>query len=180
MEAKGSIEVFRKLGTGTLKGLWYGYVQMALFLIMIFGDLWLHYLIYGKSRAVLLEVSHKYNISTEIIGCICIFTFAYSLFKAFIPNRKIIVALISQAILMLTVWLYIVYEQDWNFKIVTIDRYMIFGWTASLYCLAFYFGRKFMFRILKSHPKSLRSIRIAFNSIVFSIPIIVYLFWWYA
>lgn len=180
MEAKGSIEVFRKLGTGTLKGLWYGYVQMALFLIMMFGDLWLHYLIYGKSRAVLLEVSHKYNIPAEIIGGICIFTFTYCLFKAFIPNRKIVVALISQAILMLAVWLYIVYNQDWNFRIVKIDIYMIYGWMSSLYCLALYFGRKFIFRILKNHPKSLRNIRIAFNSIVFSIPIIVYLSWWYA
>lgn len=156
-----------------LNGLWYSYVQMALLLILMFSDLWLHFLIYGKSRAVLLEVSHKYNTSTEIIGCICIFTFVYCLLKAFITNRKIIVALILQAALMFTVWLYIVYNQDLNFKIVTIDWYMILGWTASLYCLPFYFVRKCIFRMLKNHPKSLRNIRIAFNLLMIFIPIIM-------
>ncbi len=156
-----------------LNGLWYSYVQIVLLLIFIFGDLYAHYFVYGESRTVLLEVSYRYRLAGEIGGCICIYTFVYCFLMAFIPNRKIIPILISQAILMFSVWLYIVYNQNWNFKIVTIDWYMILGWTTSLYCLLFYFVRKSIFRMLKNHPKSLRSIIIAFNLLMIFIPIIM-------
>lgn len=81
--------------------------------------------------------------------------------------------LIAQGILMLAVWLYVVYEQDWNFKIVTIDSFMMSGWTASFYFFPFYFISKLVLKILNNRPKVLRNIRIAFNLFVFFAPVII-------
>lgn len=171
---------------GFLKGLWYSYAMFWLFeismLLLMYIELWVGLLKGENERGLKIEISHSwpYYIALEIGLCIFLFTLTFYTLKLFLPIKKWIIALITQDILMLAVWLYIVYEQDWNFKILTIDRYMISGWLALLYCLPFYFVRQFIFRILKSHPKSLRNIRIAFNSIVFLIPITVYLSWWYA
>lgn len=162
-----------------LKGLWYSYAMFCLFeismLLLMYIELWGGLLKGGNDRTLMIEISHSwpYYIALEIGLCIFLFTLTFYTLKLFLPIRKWIIALIAQGILMLAVWLYIVYEQDWNFKIVAIDWYMILGWTASLYCLLFYFVRKSIFRMLKNHPKSLRDIRIAFNLLMIFIPIIM-------
>ena len=104
-----------------------------------------------------------------------VFTFFCCLLSV-LPLKKWIIAVGAQVLLMLTVWLYIVYEQDWNFKIVTIDRYMIHGWTASLYCLVLYLARMMIFKALERHAKGLRVVRIVFNLLMVLIPAMMFIY----
>lgn len=109
-----------------LKGLWYSYAMFFLFeismLLLMYIELWVGSLKGGNDRTLMIEISHSwpYYIALEIGLCIFLFTLTFYTLKLFLPIKKWIIALIVQGILMLAVWLYIVYEQDWNFKIVTI------------------------------------------------------------
>lgn len=163
----------KKLPKGVFQGVWYGYVSMVLFNLTMLAVEFCILLCYQEpeKRSIWIDLSHTepFNIAIEMGICIFVFTFFYCLLSV-LPLKKWIIAIGAQVLLMLTVWLYIVYGQGWDFKIVTIDRYMIFGWTASLYCLVLYLARKMMFKALKSHTKSLRVARIVFNCTVVLIP----------
>ena len=163
----------KKLPKGVFQGVWYGYVSMMLFNLTILAVEFCILLCYHEQerRIILINLSHTepFNIALAIGACIFVFTFFYCLLSV-LPLKKWIIAVGAQVLLMLTVWLYIVYEQDWNFKIVTIDRYMIHGWTASLYCLVLYLARKMIFKVLESHTKGLRVARIVFNCSIVLIP----------
>ena len=169
----------KKLPKGVLQGVWYGYVSMMLFNLTIRAVEFCILLCYQEQerRIILINLSHTepFNIALAIGACIFVFTFFYCLLSV-LPLKKWIIAVGAQVLLMLTVWLYIVYEQDWNFKIVTIDRYMIHGWTASLYCLVLYLARKMIFKVLESHTKGLRVARIVFNCSIVLIPAMMFIY----
>ncbi len=151
-----------------LKGLWYSYAMFFLFeismLLLMYIELWVGLLKGGNDRTLMIGISHSwpYYIALEIGLCIFLFTLTFYTLKLFLPIKKWIIALIVQGILMLAVWLYIVYEQDWNFKIVTIDSYMIDGWAASLVCLPLYF----IMKLLHHYPKIFKWSKILFNGII--------------
>lgn len=178
MEEKVSMKrqfliTLKKLPKGVFQGVWYGYVSMVLFNLTMLAVEFCILLCYQEpeKRSIWIDLSHTepFNLALEIGVCIFVFTFFYCLLNI-LPLKKWIIAIGAQGLLMLAVWLYIVYEQDWNFKIVTIDKYMIFGWTASLYCLVLYLARKMMFKALESHTKGLRVARIVFNCAIILIP----------
>lgn len=178
MEEKVSMKqqfllTLKKLPKGVFQGVWYGYVSMILFNLTILAVEFCILLCYQEpeKRSVWIDLSHTepFNIALEVGFCIFVFTFIYCLLSV-LPLKKWIIAIGAQGLLMLAVWLYIVCEQDWNFNIVTIDRYMIFGWTASLYCLVLYLARKMIFRALGSHTKGLRVARIVFKCAMVLIP----------
>ena len=166
-------DYLKKLPKGVFQGVWYGYVSMILFNLTMLTVEFCILLCYQEpeKRSIWIDLSHTepFNIALEIGACIFAFTFFYCLLSV-LPLKKWIIAVGAQVLLMLTVWLYIVYEQDWNFKIVTIDRYMIHGWTASLYCLVLYLARKMIFKALESHTKGLRVARVVFNCAMVLIP----------
>ena len=163
----------KKLPKGVFYGAWYGYVSSMLFNLTILAVEFCILLCYQEQerRSILINLLHTepFNIALALGACIFVFTFFCCLLSV-LPLKKWIITVGAQVLLMLAVWLYIVYEQDWNFKIVTIDRYMIFGWTASLYCLLLYLARKMIFKALESHTKGLRVARIVFNCVIVLIP----------
>lgn len=154
----------KALGKGMLLSIWYSYVQFVL--ILSFAAV--HYLLYGVSKGFDICV-------TSVFACMVFYTFTFFILKALIPGKAIVPALISQFLLMITVWLYIVYEQDWNFRIVTIDKYMITGWTSSLYCIALYLIRGLIFKLLENRQRALKYVRLAFNSVIVLVPIVLVL-----
>lgn len=161
VEIKQRLKVF-------LKGLWYSYAMFFLFeismLLLMYIELWIGLLKGGNERVLTIEISHSwpYYIALEIGFCIFLFTLTCYTLKLFLPIKNWIIALIAQGILMLAVWLYIVYAQDWNFKIVAIDSYMIYGWAASLVCVPFYF----IMKLLQNNPKVFKWSKILFNGII--------------
>ena len=169
----------KKLPKGVFQGVWYGYVSMILFNLILLAVEYCTLLCCQEPerRTIWIKLSHTepFNLALEIGVCIFVFTFFYCLLNI-LPLKKWIIAIGAQGLLMLAVWMYIVYEQDWNFKIVSIDWYMIAGWTASLYCFMFYITRKVIFKVLENHPKVLRNLRVVFNCTIIFTPIIILLY----
>ena len=172
-------DYLKKLPKGVLQGVWYGYVSMMLFNLILLAVEFCILLCYQEPerRIIWMNLSHTepFNIAPAIGACMFVFTFFCCLLSV-LPLKKWIIAVGAQVLLMLTVWLYIVYEQDWNFKIVTIDRYMIHGWTASLYCLVLYLARMMIFKALERHAKGLRVVRIVFNLLMVLIPAMMFIY----
>ena len=60
----------------------------------------------------------------------------------------------------------IVQENDWNFKIVTIDEYMLMGWLIPLYGLSIFILKKMVKKWLCHYPNILNMSRKVLNILV--------------
>ena len=77
-----------------------------------------------------------------------------------------------------SVYLGIVQEHNWNFKIVTIDEYMLLGWFAPLYGLVILILKaKIKKWVLPKYPKVYRAARITFYTFVSIIMLLTILGW---
>ena len=76
------------------------------------------------------------------------------------------------------VYLGIVQEHDWNFKIVTIDEYMLMGWLAPLYGLTILILKVKLKRYLSpKYPKFIKGVRITFYTFASIIMLLAILGW---
>lgn len=71
-----------------------------------------------------------------MIHCMLLYTMLYYWFKAFTPRlRPLLHAAIPYIPYALMIYLYIVAKNDWNFKRVTFDDYMLLGLFMPFCCL---------------------------------------------
>ena len=98
-----------------------------------------------------------------MILCMLLYTMLYYWFKALTPRllplRQIIIPYILYAVM---VYLEIVSENDWNFKKVTIDDYMLLGWSMPFYSLMI-IGLEYIVKKRLPNNKVTRVIKIIWN-----------------
>ena len=98
-----------------------------------------------------------------MILCMLLYTMLYYWFKALTPRllplRQIIIPYILYAVM---VYLEIVSENDWNFKKVTIDDYMLLGWSMPFYSLMI-IGLEYIVKKRLPNNKVTRIIKIIWN-----------------
>ncbi len=98
--------------------------------------------------------------------CMLVYSLLYSWFYAFVPLKYFFkTAFIPYLVYMLLVYLGIVFEHDWNFKIVTIDDYMLMGWLIPIYGAFLYCIKWKCTQLLKFYPKVLKVLRIIINTL---------------
>ena len=69
-----------------------------------------------------------------LVALIPVYTTLFGLWHAFFPARKQWwTYIVPWGIFMVMVYLEIAWERDWNFKIITIDWWMLFGWLSPLF-----------------------------------------------
>lgn len=99
-----------------------------------------------------------------IVLCMFLYTMLYYCFKAFAPRLHPLLQIIIPYILYaLMVYCEIVMENDWNFKIVTIDYYMLEGWLMPLYSLMIISLEHIAKKILPNKAK--RILKIVWNTL---------------
>lgn len=105
----------------------------------------------------------KFGIEGLIITiCTLLYSILYYWFKTFVPRlRPLLQILIPYIVYAVIVYLEIVSINDWNFKKVTIDSYMLFGWSIPLYSLVFICFEYAVKMKLPDKPK--RIIKIVWN-----------------
>lgn len=118
--------VLSKFLMGTIMGIKFFFIQIFAWIVIEIFFLLLGYKCHWGRFGILA-------LSLQV--CILAYTMLYSWFYSFVPIKlkNIFVPYIIYAGL---VYLGIVQEHDWNFKIVSIDKYMLMGWIAPLYGLA--------------------------------------------
>ena len=71
-----------------------------------------------------------------MVACMFLYTMLYYCFRTFTQHlRPLLQIIIPYIPYVIMVYLYIVSKNDWNFKRVTIDYYMLEGWLMPLYSL---------------------------------------------
>lgn len=159
--------ILSKFFRGTIKGIKFFFIQIFVWIaIELFCNL-LGYRFYWGRFGILA-------LSLQI--CILTYTMLYSWFYSFTPIRlrNIFIPYIIYASL---VYLGIVQENDWNFKMVTIDEYMLIGWLAPLYGLTILILKAKLKRWLSpKYPKVVKVARITFYTFA-SIMMFVILSW---
>lgn len=99
---------------------------------------------------------------------ICIFTYTllYSWFYAFVPLKSFPKTFfLPYLIYMVLVYIGIVADHAWNFKIVSIDRYMMIGWLIPLYGAILFCAKWKCTKLLELYPKVLKLLRIIVNAL---------------
>lgn len=110
--------------------------------------------------------------------CVFAYTMIFYCYFALLPAKyRFKTAFVPYLLYMLLVYLGIVDERDWNFRIVTIDSYMLLGWLAPLFGLIVLLLESGIRVSLSNYPNALRKIRKGVNLILvlFSLPLF-YLF----
>lgn len=98
---------------------------------------------------------------TSLQECIFAYSMIFSLFYSFASfkhnSRSVFIPYILYASL---VYLGIVSANNWNFKMVTIDQYMIMGWLAPIYGLHVFILQGKIKKKLYPYPRFLKIIRL--------------------
>lgn len=160
--------VLLKFLTGTIKGIKFFFIQIFTWVVIETFFYLLGYNCHWGRFGILA-------LSLQI--CILTYTMLYSWFYSFAPVR-LKNMLIPYIIYAGSVYLGIVQEHNWNFKIVTIDEYMLLGWFAPLYGLVILILKvKIKKWVLPKYPKVYRAARITFNTFVSIIMLLTILGW---
>lgn len=150
---KGKIyTVVLKFLMGTITGIRFFFIQLflwitiELFLYLSFGY------IHNWGRFGVLAIALQM--------CILAYTMLFSWFYSFIPIKQCLKTVFIPYLLYASlVYLEIVRDNDWNFKIVTIDEYMLMGWLAPIYGLFVLILKKVIKKGLSSYPRLLNILR---------------------
>lgn len=160
--------ILSKFFIGMIKGFKFFFIQILIWIaVELFCNL-LGYEFYWERFGILA-------LSLQI--CILTYTMLYSWFYSFAPIRlkNIFIPYLIYASL---VYLGIVQEHDWNFKIVTIDEYMLMGWLAPLYGLTILILKVKLKRYLSpKYPKLIKGVRITFYTFASIIMLLAILGW---
>lgn len=148
--------ILSKFFHGTIKGIKFFSIQIIIWMV-IERFLYLIGYRYYYGRFGILAIS--------LLFCVFIYTMLYNWFYSFVTVRlkNIFVPYIIYAGL---VYLGIVQENDWNFKIVTIDEYMLMGWLIPLYGLSIFILKKMVKKWLCHYPNILSMSRKVLNILV--------------
>lgn len=148
--------ILLKFFSGTIKGIKFFTIQIFMWIAIELFFYMLGFTVYW-GRFGILALSLQF--------CIFAYTMIYSWYYSFIPIRlkNIFIPYIIYASL---VYLGIVQENDWNFKIVTIDQYMLWGWLIPLYGLLIFILKKVIKKWLRPYPNILNIIRKVLNTLI--------------
>lgn len=145
--------ILSKFFRGTVKGIKFFFIQIFLWIAI---ELFCYMLgcTFNWGRFGVLALALQI--------CIFAYTMFYCWFYSFVQIRlkNIFIPYIIYAGL---VYLEIVKANDWNFKIVTIDEYMLWGWLIPLYGLSVLILKKLIKKWLCHYPNILNVIRIVLN-----------------
>lgn len=83
----------------------------------------------------------------SVFLCIVAYLFIFRIYYTLFPRKKFKRFWIPYLIYVLGVYIYIVYENDWYFSIVTIDCYMRLGWFIPICGLIIYIAVFFYYYI---------------------------------
>lgn len=145
--------ILSKFFIGTIKGI-------KFFSIQIF--MWIAIELFFYMLGFTVNWGRFGVLALSLLICIFAYTMFYSWFYSFVQIRlkNIFIPYIIYAGL---VYLEIVKVNDWNFKIVTVDKYMLGGWLIPLYGLSILILKKLIKKWLCNYPKIMNMIRIVLN-----------------
>lgn len=153
--------VLLKFLVGTIKGIKFFFIQIFAWVVIETFFSLLGYNCHWRMLALSLQI------------CILSYTMLYSWFYSFAPVKlkNIFVLYIIYAS---SVYLEIVQNHNWNFKIVTIDEYMLLGWFAPLYGLVILISKAKIKRwLLPKYSKIYRVVKITFYIFISIIMLLV-------
>lgn len=168
---KGNVfMILAKIYNGTMRGLRFFIVQMFVWMA-----------IYLASCVILLPGRGEFGgmyLMMSLQMCIFAYSMIFSLFYSLASfkhdSRSFFIPYILYASL---VYLGIVEANNWNFKMVTIDDYMIMGWLAPLYGLGVLILQGKIKKKLHPYPRFLKIIKKTLNvfSFLFILVFILYI-----
>lgn len=160
--------ILSKMYNGTTRGVRFFIVQMFVWTAIeaLFGSLG------GGGRS-------SFILYMSLQMCILAYTMIFSLFYSFVPFKHNLKGVFIPYILYASlIYLGIVEENNWNFKRVTIDCYMLMGWLAPIYGLCVLILQEKIKKKLRPYPRFLKITRMTLNlfSILCILLFILYIF----
>ena len=95
----------------------------------------LFYLLFSISEGICFGISHNaYNIDMALLIAIPCYTILFAFWYVFFNKKsQCWTFIIPWLILMLLFYLEIAWDRDWNFRIITIDAFMLYGWLSPIF-----------------------------------------------
>lgn len=148
--------ILSKFSKGTIRGIKFSFIQIFIWIAIERICNLLGYRFYWGRFGIL---------ALALLCCIFAYTMLYSWFYSFttVRLRNIFIPYLIYASL---IYLGIAQEYDWNFKIVTIDEYMLMGWLIPLYGLSIFILKEIIKKWLCHYPNALNITRKVFNILI--------------